>query len=76
MVLLRLVVKVILRDSPTPGLVRSIESNDSKFQYDAPNHEPISTSFLLRLEKPDEVTLGQLAGLIVDEWKTLRPDQP
>lgn len=75
MVFLRLEVKVI-REAPNFGLLRSIEPRENHVQNEALNLQPSSTSFLLTLENPEEVTLGELAGLILDEWKTLRPDQP
>lgn len=75
MVFLRLEVKV-LREVPNFGLFRSIEPRENQLQNDEQSLQPSSTSFLLTLANPEEVTLGELAGLILDEWKILRPDQP
>ncbi|KAJ5179342.1 hypothetical protein N7492_002552 [Penicillium capsulatum] len=75
MVFLRLEVKV-LRDAPAFGLVRSIEPRENQPQNDGESLQPSSTSFLLLLDKPEEVTLGELASLILEEWKSLRPNQP
>lgn len=76
MVFLRLEVKVFPREQApsSPGLFRSLIGNSGDRARDesiAPNKY---ASFLLAVDKPEDVTLGDLACMILDEWRILRPD--
>ncbi|PYI12685.1 hypothetical protein BO78DRAFT_381837 [Aspergillus sclerotiicarbonarius CBS 121057] len=79
MVFLRLRVKVYPREqvAPTPSFsFRAILGDRDR--DDASRSTNGSTAgkpatFLLVLEKPEEITMGGLAGLIQEKWKKLRP---
>ena len=79
MVFLRLRVKVYPREQVTPPSSFSLRSIlGDRDRDDASRNTNGSTvgkpaTFLLVLEKPEEITLGGLAGMIQDKWKKLRP---
>lgn len=77
MVFLRLEVKVFPREQApsSPGLFRSLIGNNSERARDEDHVPKKCASFLLAIEKPETVTLGDLACLILDEWRVLRPDE-
>ncbi|KAI2896685.1 hypothetical protein CBS11852_4288 [Aspergillus niger] len=82
MVFLRLRVKVYPREqvAPTPSFsFRSILGDRDRDRDDASRGTNGSSggkpvAFLLVLEKPEDITLGGLAGLIQDKWRKLRPN--
>ncbi|OJI86849.1 hypothetical protein ASPTUDRAFT_53952 [Aspergillus tubingensis CBS 134.48] len=82
MVFLRLRVKVYPREqvAPTPSFsFRSILGDRDRDRDDASRSANGSgggkpVAFLLVLEKPEDITLGGLAGLIQDKWRKLRPN--
>lgn len=77
MVFLRLEVKVFSPEqAPSgPSLFRSLIGNNTERTREEVNVPKKCASFLLAVEKPAEVTLGDLGCLIQDEWRVLRPDQ-
>lgn len=77
MVFLRLEVKVFPREqvASSPGLFRSLMGNNGDRARDEAGAQKKFTSFLLAVPKPEDVTLGDLASMILDEWHVLRPDQ-
>lgn len=60
MVLLRLTVKVV---------PRAVEGEEAK---DADGLK--STSFLMVVHRPDQMSLGELAWRVSEQWKKLRPE--
>lgn len=77
MVFLRLETRIFPREqvSSSPSIFRSlIGSNGERGREDASSAKKY-VSFLLALEKPEDVKLGDLASMILDEWRILRPDQ-
>lgn len=76
MVFLRLEIMVLPPEqvSPSPGLFRSLIESNVKRNGDEAKAARKYASFLLALEKPEEVTLGDLACMILEEWRKLRPD--
>lgn len=77
MVFLRLEVKVFPREQApsSPGLFRSLMGSNGDRARDEVNAPKKFASFLLAVEKPEDLTLGDLACMILDEWRVLRPDQ-
>jgi len=75
MVFLRLEVRVYPPEqiSPTPGLLGSIMGRNERNREDL--NATNFASLMLDLEKPEEVTMAELALMIVDEWRVVCPDQ-
>lgn len=75
MVFLRLEIRVFPREqvSPSPSLFRSLIGNNGDREEASTGKKYVS--FLLPLENPEDVTLADLAAMILDEWRMLRPDQ-
>ncbi|KAL1874195.1 bifunctional endoribonuclease/protein kinase ire1 [Paecilomyces lecythidis] len=79
MVFLRLTVKILPREqiqSTSSSLFRSFlpERKDDSDKNGNGGANGKVASFLLVLERPEEVTLGGLAGMIQAKWRKLRPD--
>lgn len=77
MVFLRLEVKVFPREqaSSSSGLFRSLIGNNGDRTRDEAVVPKKFASFLLAMDNPEDITLGDLACMILDEWRMLRPDQ-
>ena len=73
MVFLRLEVRVFPREQvgSSPGFLRSIMKNSNE---EATGPKSFA-GFLLTLEKPEELTMGDLTHLIKEKWRALRPNQ-
>lgn len=83
MVFLRLTVKIFPRDQVSAGSITSWSRSllGGKTHSDDSNQAPAASVpakkpgiFLLPIEKPDEINLGALAGLIQEKWSHLHPD--
>ena len=84
MVFLRLSVKVFPRDqlasNSSSSWGRSLPFTRKSVNDDSSQGSAASSTskkpgiFLLVLEKPEDVTLGGLAGMIQDHWGKLHPD--
>lgn len=84
MVFLRLSIKVFPRDqlaaNSSSSWGRSLPFTRKSVNDDSSQGSVTSTSvkkpgiFLLVLDKPEDVTLGGLAGMIQDHWTKLHPD--
>jgi hypothetical protein len=74
MVFLRLTVKVY---SPGQLSVTPIPRRSSREDTESSNGVSLQpVSFLLGLQRPEEVTLRALAGMIQEKWTKLRPSAP
>ncbi|KAL2802229.1 hypothetical protein BJX63DRAFT_415611 [Aspergillus granulosus] len=79
MVFLRLTIKVYPRDQVPASNTFSLRSflgdrdRDDSSRSASGSAAGKPASFLIVLEKPEEVTLGGLAGMIKDKWEKLRP---
>ncbi|KAE8370343.1 hypothetical protein BDV27DRAFT_119647 [Aspergillus caelatus] len=70
MVFIRLIIKVYPREQ----LSRPFPTPNRKSFNTTTESETKPASFLLALPNPEEITLGQLAGLIRSKWTKLRPN--
>ncbi len=68
MVLLRLTVKIL----PPDHVGESSRSLSGIADHN--NVESKVTSFLMVIHKPQQVTLGELAWMITEKWRKLRPN--